>query len=107
MSQTNLSFGEYIRKLREDRNLPLRKIAAQLDIDTSTLGKIERNERSPNPQIFKKLSKIFKVDEKKLKILYYSDFISTELIKENLGREVLKVAEQKIEYKTKHKIKNG
>jgi len=36
------TFGEYIRRLREEMNLPLRKVAAQLDVDTSTLSKIER-----------------------------------------------------------------
>lgn len=30
-----ISFGEYIRELRESANLPLRKVAAELDIDTS------------------------------------------------------------------------
>jgi cytoskeletal protein RodZ len=39
------TFGEYIRKSREELGLPLRKVAAALDIDTSILSKIERNER--------------------------------------------------------------
>ena len=34
------SFGEYIRRVREERDLPLRKVAAALDIDTSILSKI-------------------------------------------------------------------
>ena len=42
MKQT---FGEYIRELRENNKMPLRKLAALLDIDQSTLSKIERNER--------------------------------------------------------------
>jgi len=36
------TFGEYIRQLRINANLPIRKIAAQLDIDATLLGKIER-----------------------------------------------------------------
>jgi transcriptional regulator with XRE-family HTH domain len=39
------TFGEIIRKLREDHNMPLRKLAAALDIDQSTLSKIETNQR--------------------------------------------------------------
>ena len=39
------SFGDYLRKAREDKGLPLRKVAAALDIDTSIMSKIERNER--------------------------------------------------------------
>ena len=40
------SFGEYLRDKREQAGLPLRKIAAELDIDTSVLSKIERGERT-------------------------------------------------------------
>jgi transcriptional regulator with XRE-family HTH domain len=42
------SFGGYLRKLREGKNLPIRKVAAYCDIDPSTLSKIERDERSAN-----------------------------------------------------------
>ena len=38
----NDTFGEFIRKQREKKLLPLRKVAAYLDIDTSTLSKVER-----------------------------------------------------------------
>jgi len=41
------SFGEHIRQLRKEAELPLRKIAAQLDTAPSLLGKIERRERQP------------------------------------------------------------
>lgn len=97
MSGNINTFGHHIRKLREAQNLPLRKIAAQLDIDPSTLGKIERNQRRPTSDMIKKLAKIYKVDEKDLKIKYMSDKISYDLFEENLGREVLKVAEKKME----------
>jgi transcriptional regulator with XRE-family HTH domain len=30
-------FGEYLRKLREKENLPLRKVAAYLDIESASL----------------------------------------------------------------------
>ena len=41
------SFGEHIRKLREDLGLPLRKVAAALDIDPSTL-RISHNSNEIN-----------------------------------------------------------
>ncbi len=46
--QNKETFGELIRKLRERNGLPIRKVAAHLDIDPSTLSKIERDERSAN-----------------------------------------------------------
>ena len=39
------TFGEFIKIIREELGIPQRKIAVQLDIDTSTLNKIERNEK--------------------------------------------------------------
>ncbi|MGB8375960.1 MAG: helix-turn-helix transcriptional regulator, partial [Salegentibacter sp.] len=39
------SFGEHLRSLREIQDLTLRRIAAKLDMDQSTLSKIERGER--------------------------------------------------------------
>lgn len=39
---SNESFGDFIRKSREIKKLPLRKVAAHLDIDQSTLSKAER-----------------------------------------------------------------
>ena len=97
-NKNNTSFGEYIRQLREERNLPLRKIAAELDIDTSTLSKIEKNERNANDQIIEKLSEIFAIDKADLKIRYLSDKITYQLLDEEDGIEILKVAEQKIKY---------
>ena len=94
----NISFGEYIHQLRVDRNLPLRKIAAELDIDTSTLSKIEKNERNVNEQIIEKLSEIFTVDKADLKVRYLSDKITYQLLDEDNGLEILKVAEQKTKY---------
>ena len=37
--------GTYIRERRNELGLPLRKVATHINIDTSTLSKIEKNER--------------------------------------------------------------
>lgn len=94
----NISFGEYLRELRENSNLPLRKVAAELDIDTSTLSKIEKNARNANEQIIDGIARIFNIDKSELKIRYLSDKITYELLGEEDGIEILKVAEEKIKY---------
>ena len=48
-------FGEQIRKLQEEKELPLRKVAVFIDIDLSLLGKIERNERQPSKEFIKQI----------------------------------------------------
>ncbi len=103
--QKILTFGEYIRGLRESAGLPLRKVAAQLDIDPSLLGKIERNDRQPTKEQIKKLARIFEQKEEYLLSEYLSDQIAYKILEEESDLNVLKVAEKKVHYlKTK---KNG
>lgn len=92
------SFGETLRKLREENKMPLRKLAALLDLDQSTLSKIERNERKANSDLIDKLSSIFKVEKKTLQISFISDKVAYELLEEENPKDILKVAEQKINY---------
>lgn len=72
------SFGEYIRRVREERDLPLRKVAAALDIDTSILSKIERNERVATKEMIPILAEILDRPEKEI------EFIQS-IIESNLG----------------------
>lgn len=101
------SIGTQIRKLREEAEMPLRKLAALLDIDQSTLSKIERDERRANSQIIEQIAKIFKADKEKLLVAFYSDVVMYEIQEESSFSEILQVAEAKIEYQrtTKKKTK--
>jgi transcriptional regulator with XRE-family HTH domain len=103
------TFGEYIHKLRSDNGLTLTKLAAALDIDQSTLSKIENSKRSVPKEILPKLSKFFKLDIKLLEKEYYSEKIADILYKEEDTKELIKLAEEKAKYfrtiKTKDTIK--
>jgi transcriptional regulator with XRE-family HTH domain len=92
------TFGEYIRQLRINAGLPIRKIAAQLDIDSSLLGRIERNERHANKEIIAEIAKIFDQDTEDLMQRFLSDQIAYKILDENADIKVLKIAEQKIKY---------
>jgi len=39
------SFGEYIRKLRTENGMTLTQLAAQLELDSANLSKIENGKR--------------------------------------------------------------
>lgn len=69
------TFGEYIRRLREERDLPLRKVAARLDVDTSTLSKVERGERPMSINYLKPLGQILKINYKELQVRFLADSI--------------------------------
>ena len=102
-SKYMLTIGAQIRKLRENDGLPLRKVAAELDIDQSILSKIERGERKASKDQIIMIAKIFSVDEKELLINYLSDKVLYELIDEDLAADALKVAEKKIKYLTENR----
>lgn len=73
------SFGEYLRKCREEKELPLRKVAAALDIDTSILSKIERNERRATTEMLPLLAESLEKSEKEIQIEYIKSLVLTEL----------------------------
>jgi transcriptional regulator with XRE-family HTH domain len=100
----NETFGDVIRKLREEKGLPLRKVAAHLDIDPSTLAKIERNERSANKEIVEKLAQLFSINSKVLLVSFLSDKIAYEIMEEDYTKDILKVAEEKVKYYKKSKV---
>lgn len=98
-----LTIGERLRGLREKANLSLREVANNIGIDTSLLGKIERNERQPTKDQLKQVATFFEVDEKLLIKEMLSDQFAYKIIEEDADIETLKVAEEKVEYLKKHK----
>lgn len=97
------SFGETIRKLRTENHLTLREVAEQLNIDTSMLGKIEKNKRNPSKKFIKDISNLFNIDEDLLTVAHLSDTIAYSILDEKSTTDILKVAEEKINYYNKSK----
>ncbi len=100
-------FGEKIRDLRIERDLPLRKVAAYLDIDTSILSKIERGERDANRELVIKAANFFNIEEKDFLTNFYSDQVAKILYQENNCETILKVAEEKIKYIKENSLIQG
>lgn len=73
------SFGEYLRNRREQLGLPLRKVAAELDIDTSILSKIERSERMATKEMLPTLAKTLELQEKEIQIEFIQSTVLSEL----------------------------
>jgi len=90
--------GDTIKKLREDKELPLRTVAAYLDIDQAILSKIERGHRKSTREQVVKLAKYFKVKEDDLLVAWLSDKLVHELEDEDLALKAIQVAEEKIQY---------
>ena len=95
------SFGDIIRKAREEKGLFLRQVAAEMEIDQAIISKFERGDRKPTKEQVLKFAKFYKLDKEELLVAWLSDKVAYDLQGENLADKVLKAAEHKIKYKKK------
>lgn len=89
-------FGLYIRTLRENANLPLRKLAFSLDIDQSTLSKIERGERQFTSDMIPKIAEVFSINYKELQIKYLKEKLLNNLSNEEYAFEAILEVEKEL-----------
>jgi predicted nucleotidyltransferase len=101
------SFGEIIRKLREEKKLPLRKVAAYLDLDQAILSKMERGQRKASREIVLKLTEYYNADKDGLLVAWLSDNLVYQLKDEEVAMKALLLAEDKLIYNKKEKIDRG
>ena len=92
------SFGEYIRKLRNQSNLTLTQLGAKLGIDSGALSKIETGKKEFDEKCLDKLADAFDLDIEKLKIEYFGDQFAKKMYAYNCPTETLIVAEEKVNY---------
>lgn len=92
------NLGETIRKLREAKKMPLRIVAAYLDIDQAILSKIERGQRKISRELVVKLAQYFKVEPESLLIAWLSEKLVYEVGDDDLALKALQVAEEHVAY---------
>ncbi|WP_421920419.1 helix-turn-helix domain-containing protein [Marinifilum sp.] len=71
----NVGFGAYLKAQREGKGIPQRKVAHAVDVDTSTLSKMELGERPIAISMIKPWANALGVDFKQLQIKYISEKI--------------------------------
>lgn len=70
-----MNLGQRIRELREQKGLLLREVAAQLEIDTAMISKIERGEKSCKREHIGRLAAILENSESELISIWLADKI--------------------------------
>ena len=91
-------FGNTIRELRVEKNLPLRVVSAYLDMDQAILSKIERGQRKAPKELVAKLASYFSVNQGDLMTTWLADKIVYEVKDEELALEAMQLAEEKLNY---------
>lgn len=84
--------GKRIRELRERNNLLLRHLAAQLDMDTAMLSKMERGDRFFRREDIVALAQIFKQPKEDMLTLWLADKILKTIEEEEHREQALKLA---------------
>ena len=91
-------FGDLIRNTREEKELLLRHIAAELDVDTALVSKIERGEKTAKREHVLALAELFNINPEELIALWLADQVYTLVADEEQALNALKVAEQEVKY---------
>ena len=89
-------FIERIKQLREERQLPLRKLAAALDIDSATYWKIEKGERRARKEYIPIIATTLCADEKELLTLWLADQLYSVVKDEEHADKVLNIVKKNI-----------
>lgn len=84
----SISFGSYLKQIREQKKIPQRKVAHRLDIDTSTLSKMELGERQITVSMIEGLADALGLDYRELQI----KFVSEKIMQDFKGQPFLKEA---------------
>lgn len=96
--------GEKLRELREARGLVQRQVAAELEVDTAYISKIESNEKPVSRQHLKKLSILLDIVEEELLTLWLADKLYDLAKDEAVGLKAMEAAEQELKtHKEKRK----
>jgi len=93
-----MTFGEKIRQARESKGLLLRQIAAQLEVDTATISKIENGLRNATKKQVIDLSSILDIPFSILEASWMGSKIYQLLKEVNDPYEALHLAEEQILY---------
>ncbi|APG64635.1 hypothetical protein LPB136_04310 [Tenacibaculum todarodis] len=89
-------FGDLIRFKREEQEMLLRHLSAELDIDTAMLSKIERGEKTAKREHIQTLAKLFKLDYNELFSLWLADQVFQLVENEEQALRALKIAEKEL-----------
>jgi len=98
-----MRFGERIRELRESHRLLQRQLAANLEIDTPMFSKIERGERRAKREQVLLLADLLETDVHELLTIWLADQVYDLVKDEEDAHNALKVAEERVTYKTQKK----
>ena len=87
--------GTKLRELRESQGLLLRQVAAQIDVDTALMSKLERGERRAQRGHIIKVATVLNTKQDYLTVLWLADRINDVIQDEPMAEKALKLIKNK------------
>lgn len=94
-----MTFGETIRKRREQKKLLLRQAAAFLEVDTAFVSKLEHSERRASRDQVIKLAEFLDTPADELLTIWLSDKILETIKDDKQAEDALRLSLKKIKKK--------
>ena len=98
-------FGNRIKTIREEKQIPQRQLASALEIDTATYCKIEKGDRRAKREQVFILSELLEVDSKELIRLWSADKVYDIIAEEDEATQILNVVAENITNYKRQKAK--
>src|SRR5688572_27322072 len=89
-------FGEKLKELREAKGLVQRQVAAELEVDTAYISKIESNEKPVSRNHLQKLATLLNISEDELLTLWLADKIFDMVRNEEVAFKAIEVAKEEL-----------
>lgn len=86
--------GKKLRELREEKGLLLRQVAAELEVDTAYISKMERGEKNIKKEFIIQLATIYNHDQDELIALWLADKIFDTVKDESMAAKAIEIAKK-------------
>lgn len=83
--------GEKLKEIRESKGLLQRQVAAELDVDTAYISKMENNDKPVSKEHLKKISTLLGVPENDLLPLWVGEKVKRVIKNEKFGKQALEI----------------
>lgn len=95
--------GQKLRELREEKGLLLRQVAAELEVDTAYISKMERGEKNIKREYIIQLADLYDYSASDLLTIWLADKVFDTVKEEEIAIDALEIAKQYI-IKTSKKV---
>ena len=95
--------GEKLKELREAKGLVQRQVAAELEVDTAYVSKMESNEKPVSRSHLKKLSEFLGIEKEELLTIWLADKVYDLVKDEDVALKALAATEEELKINPKTK----